>query len=99
DDGKLLAYGLSKDGSEVSTLHVRNVDTGKDLPDKIERTRACSLAWLPNGKGFFYTRYPAVGSVPKGKENYYRHVYAHLLGKDAKDDPKIFGEGRDPEDW
>ena len=60
-----------------STLHVRDVDTGKDLPDKIERTRACSLAWKPDGEGFYYTRYPAVGSVPKGKENYYRHVFYH----------------------
>ncbi|MET0595556.1 MAG: hypothetical protein ABW133_22845, partial [Polyangiaceae bacterium] len=38
-DGKLLAYGLSKDGSEKSTLHVRDVATGKDLDDKIDRTR------------------------------------------------------------
>ena len=43
-DGKLLAYGLSKDGSEFSTLRIRNVDTGKDLPETIERTRACSIA-------------------------------------------------------
>lgn len=98
-DGKLLAYGLSKDGSEVSTLHIRNVDTGKDLPDKIERTRACSLAWLNNNSGFYYTRYPAVGSVPKGKENYYRHVYLHHIGGDPKDDARVFGDGRSPEDW
>jgi len=98
-DGKLLAYGLSKDGSEVSTLHIRNVDTGKDLPDKIERTRACSLAWLNNNSGFYYTRYPAVGSVPKGKENYYRHVYLHHIGGDPKDDARVFGDGRNPEDW
>ena len=98
-DGKLLAYGLSKDGSEFSTLHVRNVDTGKDLPDKIERTRACSLAWEPDGRAFYYTRYPAVGDVPKGKENYNRHVFHHRLGTDPAKDRKVFGEGRDPEDW
>src|SRR5262249_59946164 len=72
-DGKLLAYGLSKNGSEQSTLYVRNVDTGKDLPDKIERTRACSLAWQPDNEGFYYTRYPEVATVPRGKENYYSH--------------------------
>ena len=98
-DGKLLAYGLSKDGSEQSTLHIRNVETGKDLPDKIERTRACSLAWQPDNEGFYYTRYPEVASVPKGKENYYRHVYYHVLGGDPMKDYKVFGEGRDPEDW
>jgi prolyl oligopeptidase len=98
-DGKLLAYGLSKNGSEQSTLYVRNVDTGKDLPDKIERTRACSLAWQPDNEGFYYTRYPEVATVPRGKENYYRHVYYHFLGGDPMNDYKVFGEGRDPEDW
>ena len=66
-DGKLLAYGLSKDGSEQSTLHVRDVATGKDLPDVIERTRACSVAWLPDGKGFYYTRYPAAAACPRAR--------------------------------
>jgi len=98
-DGKLLAYGLSKDGSEFSTLRIRNVETGMDLPDVIERTRACSLAWEPDGKAFYYTRYPTVGSVPKGKESYNRHVFHHRLGANPAKDVKVFGEGRDPEDW
>jgi prolyl oligopeptidase len=97
-DGKLLAYGLSTNGSEQSTLYVRDVDTGKDLPDKIERTRYASVAWLPDGKGFYYTRYPAVGSVPKGEENYHHHVFFHVLGSDPAKDPKVFGEGRPAED-
>src|SRR5262245_14462836 len=43
-DGKLLAYGLSKHGSEQSTLYVLDVTTGKELPDNIPRTRASSVA-------------------------------------------------------
>jgi prolyl oligopeptidase len=98
-DGKLLAYGLSEGGTEQSTLHVRDVETGKDLPDVIERTRACSVAWLPDSKGFYYTRYPQPGSVPRGQENYHRHVYLHLLGADPAKDTKVYGEGRQMEDW
>jgi prolyl oligopeptidase len=98
-DGKLLAYGLSTDGSEHSTLHVRDVAAGKDLPDVIERTRACSLAWLPEGKGFYYTRYPAPGSVARGEESYHRHVYLHRIGEDPAKDLRVFGEGRPAEDW
>ena len=97
-DGSLLAYGLSTNGSEQSTLHIRDVANGKDLPDVIERTRYCSLAWLPDGKGFYYTRYPAVGSVPKGEENYHHHVFFHALGADPANDRKVFGEGRAAED-
>jgi prolyl oligopeptidase len=99
-DGALVAYGLSKDGNEQSTLRVRDVATGKDLPeDVIERTRACSVAWLPDRTGFYYTRYPAPGSVAKGQENYNRHIYFHRLRDDPKRDVKVFGAGRAPEDW
>jgi prolyl oligopeptidase len=97
-DGRRIAYGLSKNGSEQSTLYVRDVESGRELPDIIERTRYCSLAWLPDDKGFYYTRYPAVGSVPKGEENYHRHVYLHTLGTDPAEDVKVFGEGRPGED-
>src|SRR5262249_28022206 len=76
-DGKLVAYGLSSSGSEQSTLRIHDVDAGKDLPDTIERTRASSVVWVPDGQGFYYTRYPKPGSVPKGEENYNRHVFFH----------------------
>lgn len=98
-DGKLVAYGISLKGSELSTLRVREVDSGHDLGDKIERTRACSLAWKPDGHGFYYTRYPKPGEVAAGDENYYRHVFSHALGADPAVDPKLFGEGRDLKDW
>src|SRR5205085_1539180 len=57
-DGRLVAYGLSREGDENSTLHVLDVETGEELRDRIPNTRACSLAWLPDGSAFAYTRYP-----------------------------------------
>lgn len=99
DDGSLLAYGLSVGGSEMSTLRVRDVMTGKDLPVMIDRCRACSLAWLPDSKSFYYTRYPAKGTVADGEETYHRHVFYHRLGDDPANDKKVFGAGRAKEDW
>jgi prolyl oligopeptidase len=98
-DGKLLAYGLSASGSEKSVLHLRDVPMGKDLPDQIPNTRACSIAWKPDGTGFYYTRYPAAGSVPTGEEEYNRRVFYHRLGNDPATDPEIFGAGRKNTDW
>jgi len=69
EDGRLLAYGLSENGSEQSLLHVLEVDSGAPLPDRIPRTRSADLAWLPDGSGFYYTRYPAGGEVPEGEEH------------------------------
>ena len=99
ENGKYLAYGTSPSGSEMSTLHILETKTGKALPDTIERTRACSIAWMHDNSGFYYTRYPKKGDVPEGQEMYNRHVFYHELGTDPATDTPIFGEGRDPEDW
>jgi prolyl oligopeptidase len=90
DDGRLLAYGLSEDGSEQSVLHILDVETGAALGDRIPHTRAADLAWLPDGSGFYYTRYPAVGEVPTGEEHYHRAIHFHRIGTDPADDPRIF---------
>jgi prolyl oligopeptidase len=99
DDGARVAYGVSDDGSEESTLRVRDAATGKELAEKISRTRACSLAWMPDGRGFYYTRYPAPGEVPAAELKYHRAVYLHRLGDDPAKDRKLFGDGRDMTDW
>jgi len=98
DDGRLLAYGLSEDGSEQSVLHVMNVETGAQLSERILHTRAADLAWLPDGTGFYYTRYPAAGEVAAGEEHYHRAVYFHRLGTDAAGDPQSFKPG-EKEHW
>jgi len=98
-DGRLLAFGLSEGGSERSTLRVLDVESGTELPDRIPDTRACSLAWEPSGCGFYYTRYPSRGSLPRGEENYNRRVYHHRLGDDPAADPLVFGTDRTADDW
>jgi prolyl oligopeptidase len=82
----------------LSTLRVLDVASGRDLPDAIPFTRACSLAWLPDGSGFLYTRDPEPGSVPAGEEAYHRRVFEHDLGRDWREDPEVFAP-REAEDW
>jgi prolyl oligopeptidase len=94
-DGGVVAWGVSEEGSEESTLRVRDVATGSDLADRIPHTRHATVAWLPDGETFFYTRYPAPGDVPPGDEKYSCHVYRHTLGDDWRRDPLVFGELRD----
>jgi prolyl oligopeptidase len=89
-DGRLLAYGLSENGSEESVLHLMEVESGRHLPDQIPRMRAASLAWLPDATAFYYSRYPAPGEVPQGEEHYHRALYYHRLGTDPQSDPLVF---------
>jgi prolyl oligopeptidase len=97
-DGRRLAYGLSQDGSEQSVLHVLELDTGSTLEERIPRTRAASLAWVPDGSGFYYTRYPAPGQVPAGQEHYHRALFYHRLGTDPESDRLIL-QPREKEFW
>jgi prolyl oligopeptidase len=91
-NGKLLAYGLSEGGTENSTLQVLDVDTGHNLPDTIPNTRACSLSWLPDNSGFYYSRYPE-------GDQYNRKIYRHVLGQPWPDDELIFGDLPVPDAW
>ena len=98
-DGRLVAYGLSEGGSEQSTLHLIEVDSGDILADTIPRTRGSSVAWLTDGTGFYYSRFPNRGEVPSGEENFHSRIRFHKIGTDAAADPVVFGEGRDMRDW
>lgn len=93
-DGGLVAFGLSENGDEWSTLYVIDVATGEELDLRIPRARASTVAWLPDHSGFYYTRYPAPDSVAPGEENYNRHVFFHQIGLDPASDTRVFGEGR-----
>jgi prolyl oligopeptidase len=98
DDGRLLAYGLSENGSEQSVLHLLDVDSGATLAERIPHTRAADLAWVPDGSGFYYTRYPAPGEVAEGEEHYHRAIRFHRLGTDPAADPLIF-QPAEKEHW
>ena len=89
--GVYLGYNLSQGGSDWLTLHVRDVATGKDLPDNIRWVKFSGVAWTEDGKGFFYSRYP---EPPSGKAISQRVVdqklYYHRLGTEQSADVLIY---------
>ena len=90
-DGGLVAYGLSRGGTEMSTLHLVDVSSGAPLPDLVPYTQRARVSWSKDG--FYYTAHPAPGSVPPGDEQYYARVRFHRVGTDPSADPIVFGEG------
>jgi prolyl oligopeptidase len=96
--GRYVAYGLSEGGSEMATLRILDVETGKDLPEVISPCRYTIAQWLPDSSGFFYIRNPRLGTVPKGEETVHPKIYFHALGDDPEKDAMIFGEGRPKDD-
>ncbi len=91
-DGALIAYGTSAAGDERSTLHVLDVASGAQLGDVIPHTRAASVAWLPDGSAFAYTRYPDPAVVGDDEAGYHRAVWWHVLGDDPAGDLLVWGD-------
>ncbi len=99
EDGKLLVYGISKAGSDWQEFRVKNIDTGKDLPDVIEWVKFSGASWAKDGSGFYYSRYPA---PKKGaaltERNKHHSLYFHKLGTPQRDDALVY-QRLDKPDW
>ncbi len=90
DDGKLLAYGTASSGSDWQEWHVRDVDTGKDLPDLIKWVKFSGASWTKDGKGFFYSRYDEPKGTVLRDTNYFQKLFYHQVGTSQADDKLIY---------
>ena len=83
-DGNLVAVSLSHGGSEAGDVHVFETDSVAQVHEVIPHvnggTAGGDLAWLPDGSGFFYTRYPKAGERPAADLDFYQQIYFHKLG-------------------
>jgi prolyl oligopeptidase len=99
DDGKLLAYGLSASGSDWQEWRVRDVETGKDLPDVLKWVKFSNASWTEDGKGLFYSRYDEPKESTKHQDaNYYQKLYYHRVGTPQSEDVLVF-ERKDQKEW
>ncbi|WP_285606825.1 prolyl oligopeptidase family serine peptidase [Geothrix edaphica] len=98
EDGRLMAYSVSVAGSDWQTWKVRDVATGKDLPDEIRWSKASGASWLKDGSGFFYSRYeaPREGGALTGVNNNHM-LYFHKLGTSQAEDVLIYQRPDQPE--
>ena len=94
-DGVLVAASLSRGGSERGDLHVFDVATGRQVHEVIEHvsagTAGGALAWMPDGSGYFYTRYPRAGERPAEDLDFYQQVFFHAIGADVAGDRFVMG--------
>ncbi len=97
-DGKLLAYSLSKSGSDWQEFFVRDAATGADLPDKIEWAKFTRAAWSRDGKGFYYGRYDKPAGNTLTAKNDFHKLYYHRLG-DPQSSDKLIHERPEHKDW
>ena len=82
EDGNLLAYSTDNTGFRQYRLHVRDLRSGKDLPDTAEKTG--SIVWASDNQTILYT-------VEDAAKRHYR-LYRHKLGTDSKNDDLVYEE-------
>ena len=98
-NGKYLAYGTATSGSDWNTWKVRDIDTGKDLPDTLEWVKFSDASWRKDGAGFFYSRYDAPNDASKlADTNYFQKLYFHRLGSAQSSDVLIVSRP-DHKEW
>ena len=82
-DHRLLAYAVDDKGSELYTIRVRDLSTGRDLADEITDTRG-GFVWAKDSRTLFYTRLDA--------NHRPMFVYRHTLGEPAERDVLVYEE-------
>ena len=91
DDGAKIAYAVSVAGSDWMEWHVRDVATGKDLPDLVKWSKFSGASFTSDGSGFFYSRFPepkAGGALEEA--NYFQQLWFHRLDTDQGKDELVF---------
>jgi len=94
-DGRYLAYGVSKGGSDWRTIRVKDLASGTLLPDSIEWAKFTQIAWA--GDGFYYSRYPEPKKGEKLRgSNQNSAIYYHKLGTNASADAVVHRDPANP---
>jgi oligopeptidase B len=82
DDGNLLAYTSDNTGFRDYTLHIKDLRTGRLLPDTA--TQVDSVVWASDNQTLFYV------TEDDAKRAY--RIYRHKLGTNADADPLLYEE-------
>ena len=96
-DGRHLAYGVSEAGSDWTHWRVRDLESGKDLPDVARYTKYYKPQFTRDSKGLYYSTFPAPRAGQElATEDLGDAVYYHALGTPASADRLIFSDRAHP---
>jgi prolyl oligopeptidase len=93
-DGAKVAYATSESGSDWLAWQVRDVSSGADLGDVLQRSKSTSAQWRKDSSGFYYSamRPPQPGRELADTDS--KRIFFHQAGSGQQDDDLVF----DPQD-
>jgi prolyl oligopeptidase len=84
-DGRTLAYTTAAGGSDLLDIHLRNLATGRDLPEVLHRVKFTDISWTRNSKGFYYSRFRGSAERANLKDaNTHHQLWYHPIGGAAE---------------
>lgn len=83
-DNKLLAFGVDTVSRREYTLHIKNLETGEILSDRISRTSGGAV-WAADNKTLFYTSKNPVTLLSE-------KIKRHTIGTAEKEDQVVYEE-------
>lgn len=86
-DGKRLIYGVRDGGQDEREIRIRDLSTGRDLPERYPNALYDGASFRADGTGFYYVR--------RSRQTGAR-VRLHKWGTPVENDAVIFGEGCGP---
>ncbi len=94
-DGSLLAYQISKSGSDWRIIRILDMRTKEPLDETISHVKFSGISWYNDG--FFYSRYPVVeGGDELMAVNEFHQLYYHKVGTDQEEDELIYADRYNP---
>ena len=95
-DGKYVAVSMSVGGSESGDLYIFDVENAAQVDVVVPRvnggTAGGDVAWLSDGSGYYYTRYPRQAERPEADMNFFQQVWFHQIGSPTNADRHITGK-------
>lgn len=82
-DHRLMAYAVDETGGEAFTIRVRDLASGLDRADVVEKTSG-AIAWTADASAFYY--------VALDDEHRPAKVFRHVLGTEAAADALVYAE-------
>ncbi len=89
--GEHVVIGTSMAGSDWQRWTIRDVRTGRDLPETLQGIKFSGVAWTPDGQGFYYSRYeePAPGQALSAINEMPRLCF-HRVGTPQAEDRVVY---------
>jgi len=87
-DGKYLAYGISRGGSDWNEFFIMEIESGKLLDDHLKWIKFSGIAF--QGDGFYYSRYDEPTGSELSSKNEFHKVFYHKINTPQTDDVLVY---------